>query len=325
MKAIVLCAGKGTRLRPFTYSIPKPLIPICNVPVLGYVLSEIKKTQVKDVAIIVNREIKEPIEDYIYNNLENYPFNFSFIIQTEPKGLAHACLMAKDFVGNDSFLMFLGDNIIPFCAKEILPDNSTFTEEARILIKEVPDPTPFGVVEFDSSGRVVGLEEKPKNPKSNFVIVGVYIFKPSIFKIIESIKPSKRGELEITDAIQKLIEDNQDVTAKIYSGTFIDIGGTNQILYANEYVLKNMLNKTNIISPTSTIEESQLLSNVSVGENCIIKNSTLESTIIMNGTKLEGVNLKKSIIGRNCTIKNQSPVRLNLTLEVGDNSTLEFY
>jgi len=325
LKAIVLCAGKGTRLRPFTYSIPKPLIPICNIPVLGYVLSEIKKSQVKDVAIIVNREIKDPIEDYIHNNLDNYPFNFSFIIQPEPKGLAHACLMAKDFVGNDSFLMFLGDNIIPSSASEILPDSSSFLEEARILVKEVPDPTPFGVVEFDSSGKVVGLEEKPKNPKSNFVIVGVYIFKPSIFKIIESIKPSKRGELEITDAIQKLIEESQDVTAKVYKGTFIDIGGTDQMLYANEFVLRNILNKTNIVSPSSTIEDSQVLFNVSVGENCIIKNSTLENTIIMNETKLEGINLKKSVIGRNCTIRNHSPKKLNLSLEIGDNSTLEFY
>ncbi|MDD5688955.1 MAG: sugar phosphate nucleotidyltransferase [Caldisericia bacterium] len=325
MKAIVLCAGKGTRLRPFTYSIPKPLIPICNVPVLGYVLSEIKKTEVKDVALIVNNEIKEPIEDYIYNNLNNYPFNFSFIIQPEPKGLAHACLMAKDFVGDDSFLMFLGDNIIPFCASEILTDNYSFQEEARILVKEISDPTPFGVVEFDSSGRVVGLEEKPKNPKSNFVILGVYIFKPNIFRIIETIKPSKRGELEITDAIQKLIEENKEVSAKIYSGTFIDIAGTEQLLYANEFVLRNMLNITNIVSPSSYIENSELLYNVSVGENCIIKNSTLKNSIIMDGTKLEGVKIEKSVIGRNCTIINRMPERKILTLEIGDNSTLEFY
>lgn len=324
MKAVILCAGKGTRLRPFTYSIPKPLLPVCNTPVLGYVLSEIKSSQIKDVALIVNNETRDPIERYISNNLHNYPFNFSFILQDEPKGLAHACLMAKDFVGRDDFLMFLGDNIIPECIQEILPNNSHFLEEARILVREVPDPTPFGVVEFDSSGRIKRLEEKPKNPRSNFIIVGVYIFKPSIFEAIGNIKPSKRGEFEITDAIQKLIDENLDVTVRIFKGVFIDIGKTEQFLYANEYILKNVLKEDNIVSPSSYIENSELLHNVSVGENCVIKNSVLSNSIIMDGTNLDGVNLNKSVIGRNCTIINHSIDKRTLTLEIGDDSTLEF-
>lgn len=322
MKAIILCAGRGTRLRPFTYSIPKHLLPVCNVPVLGYVLSEIENSKIKDIALIVSNETKGPISEYLSENVDKFPFNFSFILQDEPKGLAHACYLARNFVGNNDFLMFLGDSIIPGCVREILPRNEKFLEEARILVKDVPDPTPFGVVEFDPTGRVKGLEEKPKNPKSNFIIVGVYLFKPSIFKAIENIKLSKRGELEITDAIQYLVKKGLNVVAKVLNGIFMDIGKTEQLLYANDFILRNIFNLPHIVSQSSYIEDSELLNNVSIGRNCVIKNSVLEDSIIMDGTNLEGVRLSKSVIGRNCTIINNSCNKESITLEVGDNSTV---
>lgn len=322
MKAVILCAGKGSRLRPFTYSSPKHLLPVCNKPVLGYVLSEIEKSKISEIAIIVNNETKEPIYKFITDNFRNHSFKFSFILQEEPKGLAHGCYMAKNFIGDENFFLILGDNIIPGCIENILPNNEQFMEDARILIREVLDPTPFGVVEFDQAGRVKSLEEKPKNPKSNFVIVGVYLFKPVIFNAIENIKPSKRGELEITDAIQYLIKENLNVKAKIFSKTFIDIGSTEQLLYANDFILKNILKLPFIVAKSSYIENSNLLENVSIGENCIIKNSTIENSIVMDGTKLKGLNLSKSTIGRNCTIINNSENKKSVRLEVGDNSIL---
>ncbi|MBT8171926.1 NTP transferase domain-containing protein, partial [Candidatus Bathyarchaeota archaeon] len=203
MKALILSGGKGTRLRPLTFTLAKQLIPLANKPVLGYVLDQIKKTGIIQTGIIIAPETGNYVKDYIKNGSQ-WGINVSYIPQ-EPLGLAHAVKTAKSFLGDDSFIMSLGDNLQGEGLTTYLQKFLKEKMDALILLKTVSDPTKFGVATLDKEFRIIKLEEKPKKPKSNLAIVGTYIFSKNIFKAIDRIKPSQRGELEITDAIQEMI------------------------------------------------------------------------------------------------------------------------
>ncbi|HEU65353.1 MAG TPA: glucose-1-phosphate thymidylyltransferase [Chloroflexi bacterium] len=316
MKALVLAAGKGTRLKPLSNTVPKHLLPVGNKPILSHVLGYIKEAGIEDIGIVVSPDSGPYIEEAIGTGSE-WGGQINFIIQAEPLGLAHAVKVSQGFLGDSPFLMLLGDNLIQGGIKDFVDEFHTSDFDASILLKEVPDPRAFGVAELDSSGRVVHLVEKPKKPKSNLAVIGVYLFTAEIHKAIAQIKPSWRGELEITDAIQKLLEMEKRIRSHLLRGWWLDIGSNEGLIDANRVVLDAFL-KRDIkgevdsqsrivgrvqIGEGTKLENSSVRGPVIITANCRIKNSLIKPfTNIRSGTVVEDSSLEHSVILENCQI-----------------------
>jgi len=316
VKALVLAAGKGTRLKPLTNTVPKHLLPVGTKPILFHVLDYIKEAGIKDIGIVVSPDSCPYIEEAIGTGSE-WGGKITFIVQPEPLGLAHAVKVAQGFLGDAPFLMFLGDNLIQEGVKDFLSEFQASNSNASILLKEVPDPKAFGVAELDSSGRVVHLVEKPKKPKSNLAIIGVYLFTAEIHKAIARTKPSWRGELEITDAIQKLLEMGKEVKSHLLRGWWLDIGSNDGLIEANRVVLDAFLKRdikgevdsqSHIVGRVqigegTKLENSLVRGPVFIAANCRIKNSLIQPfTNIRAGTVVEDSSLEHSVILENCQI-----------------------
>ncbi len=318
MKALVLAGGRGTRLRPITYTMAKHLLPVANKPILFYGLEQIREAGITDMGVIISPETSYSIKEALADD-SRWGVKITYILQAESGGLAHAVKTAQDFLGDSSFLMFLGDNLIQGGIKDFVGEFYARKPDALVLLKEVPDPRAFGVAELDTSGKVVRIVEKPKAPKSNLAVIGVYLFTPEIHKAIAQIKPSPRGELEITDAIQKLLEMGKGVSSHILQGWWLDTGKKEDLLEANRVILDEYLepdikgdvdSKTRIdgkveIRKGARVENSLIQGPVSIAEDCRIKNSRIRPfTSIGTGTIIEDSSVEYSVILANCQILN---------------------
>ena len=236
MKALVLSGGAGTRLRPITHTSAKQLLPVANKPVLFYGLEAIRDAGITDVGMVVG-DTAAAIEEAVGDG-SAFGLNVTYIRQEAPLGLAHAVLIAREFLGDDDFVMYLGDNFIVGGIAPLVDEFRVTRPDAQIMLTRVPDPREFGVAELDESGQVIGLEEKPQQPKSDLALVGVYMFTPSVHEAVSNLKPSGRGELEITEAIQWLIDSGRKVASTTISGYWKDTGNVADMLEVNRLVLE---------------------------------------------------------------------------------------
>jgi len=313
-------------------------------------MDQIASTGIKDVGVIIAPETGEQIKEALSEN--PWDLSFAFILQEEPLGLAHAVKVAQGFLGNEPFLMYLGDNLI---GESILPFVEEFKKgdaEAVILLKEVLDPRMFGVAVVDETGKVRRLVEKPQEPPSNLALVGVYLFSPAIHEAIAEIKPSWRGELEITDAIQKLIESGKNVRSHILKRWWLDTGKKDDLLEANRVVLDELIAedlqgeidgeskvvgrvslakgaqvKRSTIRGPAVIGEGTIIENSfvgpysSIGRRCVIENAALEHSVILDGAKVIDIErLEDSVIGKNAFVGKGLQNSCALRLMIGDDA-----
>jgi len=296
MKAIILSGGKGTRLRPLTYSGAKQLVPVANKPILFYCIDNIVQAGIKDVGIIISPETGSEIKDAVGDG-SSWGINVQYLIQDVPAGLAHAIKIARDFLVDSSFVMYLGDNLIGTGINKFVDEFKNNTPEALILLKEVDNPRQFGVAEVSKEGKVIRLIEKPDVPLSNLALVGIYIFSPKIHEAIERIKPSKRGELEITDAIQELIKMGYMVESFVLDTWWLDTGKKDDLLTANAIVLDEWLKG---YIEGSVDDVSKVLGRVAVGKGSIIKGSTIRGPVVIG----KNTEIENSFIGPYTSIGN---------------------
>jgi glucose-1-phosphate thymidylyltransferase len=350
MKALVLAGGKGARLRPLTYTVAKQLIPVGNRPILYYVMDQIAHVGITDVGIIISPETGHDVQESLTSN--PWGFTFTFIPQGQPLGLAHAVKTAQPFLQSGPFLMYLGDNLL---GQDLTGFVKAFEKEkpaALILLKEVEHPEIFGVAEVDGNGRIKRLVEKPKDPPSNLALVGTYLFSPAIHDAIAEITPSWRGELEITDAIQKLLERGQTVQSFTLNSWWLDTGKKDDLLEANRVVLDEWIQRDlqgdidaesqivgrvrieagahitrstirgpAVIGRGATITDAFIGPYVSIGNDCTISSTTLEHCVIMNTVSIEGVErLEDSILGRHSTVRQLTGKHNALRLMIGDDA-----
>lgn len=354
MKAIILSGGKGTRLRPLTYSGAKQLVPIANKPILFYCIENIADAGIKDIGMIIAPETGQEIKDSVGDG-SRWGVNIHYIMQDFPGGLAHAIRTARDFLADSSFVMYLGDNLIGSGIDKFVEEFRKKSPEALILLKQMEDPRQFGVAEVSESGKVIRLVEKPDNPPSDLALVGIYIFSPRIHDAIARIKPSKRGELEITDAIQELITMKCTVESFILNMWWLDTGKKDDMLTANATVLDEWLKgkvegtvsgsskilgrvsvgkgssiKDSTIRGPVVIGDNTLIENsfigpyTSIGDNVTISQSSVEHSVIMSHSELRNVErLEESLVGRRVRIVENRKTHRALRLMLGDDSVVE--
>ena len=355
MKALILSGGKGTRLRPLTYTGAKQLVPVVNQPILWYGIEAIVAAGITDIGIIISPETGEEVKNKTGDG-NRFGAKITYILQEKPEGLAHAVKIAKPFLGEAPFVMYLGDNLIADSLDVYLESFQNNHLDALILLKPVSDPTAFGVAKIDSQGRVLKLIEKPKNPPSNLALVGIYFFSPEIHNVIATLKPSPRGELEITDAIQALIEQDKSVSARQLEDWWLDTGKKDDLLEANRIILDTCLESdiaaeidshSKVIGRVKIGRGTKLVNStvrgpVIIGENCYLENcfigpytsvasnvtlveADVEHSVILDSAKVDGIHQRivDSVIGQrsHLTLAPKRPKALSFM--IGDDSQIE--
>tara|TARA_B100000131_G_C18102673_1_gene606633 strand:- start:174 stop:1256 length:1083 start_codon:yes stop_codon:yes gene_type:complete len=358
MKGLILSGGKGMRLRPLTNTRAKQLVPIANKPILFYCIEQLEAAGITEIGIIIGEtgdEVKAVVGDG-----SKWGVDISWIPQEAPLGLAHCVLVAREFLGNDDFVMFLGDNMLELelesLVHQFINDRNNDSLSCRVLLKEVENPSLFGVGVIDDEGRVTKLIEKPKEPPSNLALVGVYFFTEAIHDGVLSISPSKRGELEITDAIQWLIDNGFVVDHQILDGWWIDTGKKDPLLECNRLILSAavgdiapnvVIDEETSISGTVQIGEGSVVSNsiiegpvligknvtisssyirpfTSIGDEVRVSNSTLENSVLLEGCVINRAGLiTASLVGSNSKVSGSTVSTDSNTLLLGDNSIID--
>jgi glucose-1-phosphate thymidylyltransferase len=352
VKALVLSGGSGTRLRPITHTSAKQLLPVANKPVLFYGLEAIRDAGITDVGIVVGdtaRAIQGAVGDGSAFGLE-----VTYIQQDAPRGLAHAVLIAREFLGDDDFVMYLGDNFIVGGISSLVEEFRVGRPDAQIMLTRVSDPRQFGVAELDAAGEVIGLEEKPREPRGDLALVGVYIFTPAVHEAAAQLAPSWRGELEITEAIQWLIDNGRKVRSTTITGYWKDTGNVADMLEVNRMVLESVdpvqdgvvdaaseLIGRVVIEGGAQISDSRIVGPViigagtrvsgsyvgpftSVARDCIIADSEIEYSIVLRGASIQGVRrIEASLIGHDVEVTPAPKFPKAHRLVLGDHSKVQ--
>jgi glucose-1-phosphate thymidylyltransferase len=334
LKGVILHGGYGTRLRPLTQTGPKQLIPVANKPISQHVLEDLLEAGIKDIAFVLGDLYPEKVIEY-YGDGSRFNVEFSYIRQGEPKGIAHAIGLCRDFVSKETFVVYLGDNLLKGGIREYVKDFENSNYDGMVLLCKVRNPEQFGVAEFDSNGNLVRLVEKPKKPPSNYALSGIYFFKPVIFDMIEGLKPSWRGELEITEAIQLLLDNGFNVGYRFVEGWWKDTGTTEDILESNRLILdeiehnvKGVVEDGASIQGRVSIEEGTSIKRGAVirGPAVIGKNTVIEGrvyigpyTSVGNNVSIKRGEIENSIVMDNCHIDMEEKITDSL---IGPSSTI---
>jgi glucose-1-phosphate thymidylyltransferase len=367
VKALILAGGAGTRLRPITHTRAKQLVPVANKPILFYGLEAIADAGIKDVGIVVGdtaAEVRDAVGDGSAWGLQ-----VTYLPQDAPLGLAHAVLIARDFLGSDDFVMYLGDNLIKQSLTEFiarfeaerararvptLDGEAVVIPCAQILLKAVPDPQRFGVAELGADGSVIRLLEKPEHPPSNLALVGVYLFDERVHTAVAAIKPSARGELEITDAIQWLVDQGLRVRTEILQGWWIDTGKLTPLLDANRLILETLERRIDgevdeaseldgrivvergarivrsrirgpvVIGAGTTVTDSFVGPFSAIGRRCVIESSEVEHSVILDDCRvLEAGRLEDSLLGHQVEVTRTGRRPRATRLMVGDHGQID--
>jgi len=349
LKGLILSGGRGTRLRPITHTSAKQLVPVANKPVLFYGIEAMAEAGIEDVGIIIAPETGKEIQAAAGDGSE-FGIRLHYIVQDEPLGLAHAVLTAEPFLGDSPFVMYLGDNLLQGGIQDLVQAFRAHGPDALILLTPVPDPEHYGVAEL-SDGAVVRLIEKPAEPKTDLALVGVYMFTPAVHGAARAIQPSGRGELEITDAIQRLVDQGLRVEPHIVRGWWKDTGRLEDMLAANRLVLDTIQARVEgtlvdsqvdgrvVIEPEARLERSTvrgpaiigagtLLTDAyvgpytAVGEGCSIQNAEVEHSILLAGSVVRDLagRMESSLLGRNVKIGRDQRQPRAYRFLIGDNS-----
>ncbi len=367
MKGLILAGGAGTRLRPITHTSSKQLVPIANKPILFYVIEQIAAAGIKEIAVIVSSgesgdEIRTAVGDGSAFGVE-----VTYIEQDEPRGLAHCVLIASGFLRDDDFAMYLGDNMLQQDLKVIvdrfeakrtrqleLSDESLPPPAAQILLAHVDDPRQFGVVALDSNGRVVRLVEKPADPPSDLALAGVYLFDKSVHEAVRAIEPSPRGELEITDAIQWLLDQGYGIEHEILDGWWIDTGKKDPLLHCNRLVLdtisarvdglldeesrvdgrviieagaqltRSVVRGPAIIGAETSLVDTYVGPYTSIGAGCELRDAEIEHSVVLERSRIVGVHrIQDSLLGREVEVMRNDVLPTATRLMLGDHSRVD--
>jgi glucose-1-phosphate thymidylyltransferase len=352
MKALVLSGGSGSRLRPITHTSAKQLLPVANKPVLFYGLEAIRDAGITDVGIVVGDT--EPSIRQAVGDGSAFGLSVTYIRQDAPRGLAHAVLVARDFLGDADFVMYLGDNFIVGGITALVQEFRSLRPDAQIMLTRVSDPRQFGVAELDEAGQVARLVEKPREPRSNLALVGVYIFTAAVHEAVRQLHPSWRGELEITEAIQRMIDTGRKVQSTTITGYWKDTGNVADMLEVNRMVLEGIepgvcgdvdegseligrvvieagaqVERSRVVGPVIIGARTRVLGSyvgpfTSVAADCAITDSELEYSILLEGASVRGVKrIEASLIGRDVEVTPSPAVPRAHRLVLGDHSKVQ--
>jgi len=353
LRGLILSGGKGTRLRPITHTSAKQLVPVANKPVLFYGIEAMAAAGIKEIGIIIAPETGDEIKA-VAGDGSQFGVEITYILQDEPLGLAHAVLTAESFLRDAPFVMYLGDNLLQGGIDELVQAFRTNEPEALILLTPVPDPENYGVAELNGHNTVKRLVEKPKQPATDLALVGVYMFTPEIHDAARAIEPSARGELEITDAIQYLVDQGRRVEPHIVSGWWKDTGRLEDMLEANRLILENVEQRIDgeldggsqvegrviveagarlvrstvrgpaIIGAGATLTDCYVGPYTAIAEGCAIERAEVEHSILLAGSSVCGLDgrMESSLLGRNVAIRRDDRQPRAYRFMVGDNSEI---